>query len=82
MTLEDIKPSISQLSRDAVMDIHQTVRASRLVTKSTVTRPRRAKAGGVSRKPQLSGLLKHLTPADAEFMLTKLEEVENARRQV
>lgn len=79
MTLEDIKPSISQLPRDAIMVIHQRIRASRLITKSAASKSKRPKVGSLSRKPSLSDILKHLTPADAEFMLTKLEEVEDDR---
>jgi len=65
MTIDDLKPSIIQLSRDEAFAIHSKIRANRLVSKRKVERKKAAKRTPASLlagldKDTLNGLIKEL----------------------
>jgi len=65
MTIDDLKPSISQLSRDEAFSIHERIRANRLISKrkpsrsTTKTRSPKAIVAGLG-KDEAAELLKLL----------------------
>jgi len=77
MQLSELKPSISELSREDAIAIHQAIRTSRTKLKSTAPSVRKSiakmKAKSKRIKNGLATKLAALTPEQAKALLNMLE---------
>ena len=77
MQLSELKPSISELSRDQALAIHQAIRSSRTQLKATAPSVRKSvakmKAKSKSMKNDLTTKLATITPEQAKALLEILE---------